>query len=112
MENFSHDIKALKCHEEAAQKAHNESEKFLRDAKVFEKKLAENNAEIEVLNGEIRTSLALIKNYEQRLQELNDKLRGLSERENLEKEKLKSLGDLSRRSAEKRRRGKKKSSGK
>ena len=89
---FSHDIKALKCHEEAAQKAHNESENVLRDAKAFEKKLAENNAEIEVLNGKIRTSLALIKNYEQRLQELNDKLRGLSEREILEKEKLKSLG--------------------
>ena len=88
---FLNDIKALQCHEKAAQNAHNESEKFLRDAKAFEKKLAENNAEIEVLNGKIRTSSALIKNYEQRLQELNDKLRGLSERENIEKEKLKSL---------------------
>jgi len=85
------DIKALQGWEEAAQKAHSESEKALREAKAFEKKLAENNAEIEVLSGEIRTSLALIKNYDQRLQELNDKLRGLSERENLEKEKLKSL---------------------
>jgi exonuclease SbcC len=88
---FLPDIKALQGREEAAQKAHNEIEEILRDAKAFEKKLAENKAEIEVLSGEIRTSLALIKNYEQRLQELNDKLRGLSERENLEKEKLKSL---------------------
>ena len=88
---FLPDIKALQGREEAAQKAHNEIEEILRDAKAFEKKLAENKAEIEVLSGEIRTSIALIKNYEQRLLELNDKLRGLSERENLEKEKLKSL---------------------
>ncbi len=88
---FSLYIKALQGTEEAVQKAHNESEKFMRDAKAFEKKLAENNAEIEALNGKIRTSLALIKNHEQRLQELNDKLRGLSEREIFEKEKLKSL---------------------
>lgn len=91
IKKFLPDIKALQGLEEAAQKTHNEIEEILRDAKVFEKKIAENKAEIEVLSGEIRTSLALIKNYDQRLQELNDKLRGLSERENLEKEKLKSL---------------------
>ena len=90
--NFFPDIKALQGREEAAQNAHNESEKVLRDAKAFEKKLSENKTEIEVLNAEIRTSLALIKNSEKRLQELNDKLRELSERETLEKEKLKSLG--------------------
>ena len=91
IKKFLPDIKALQGLEETAQKTHNEIEEILRDAKVFEKKIAENKAEIEVLSGEIRTSLALIKNYDQRLQELNDKLRGLSERENLEKEKLKSL---------------------
>ena len=48
--------------------------------------------EIEALNGKIRTSLALIENYGQRLGELNEKLKGLAERENLENEKLKALG--------------------
>jgi len=86
------DIKALQGWEEAAQKAHSESEKALREAKAFEKKLAENASEIESLNGKIRTFLALIENYGQRLGELNEKLRGLAERENLEKEKLKALG--------------------
>lgn len=86
------DIKALQGWEEAARKAHSESEKALREAKAFEKKLAENASEIESLNGKIRTSLALIENYGQRLGELNEKLIGLAERENLEKEKLKALG--------------------
>ena len=86
------DIKALQGWEEAAQKAHSESEKALREAKAFEKKLAENTSEIESLNGKIRTFLALIENYGQRLGELNEKLKGLAERENLEKEKLKALG--------------------
>ncbi|MHB8100997.1 MAG: DNA double-strand break repair ATPase Rad50 [Methanosarcina sp.] len=86
------DIKALQGWEEAAQKAHRESEKALREAKAFEKKLAENALEIEALNGKIRTSLALIENYGQRLGELNEKLKALAERENLEKEKLKALG--------------------
>ena len=86
------DIKALQGWEEAAQKAHRESEKALREAKAFEKKLAENASEIEALNGKIRTSLALIENYGQRLGELNEKLKALAERENLEKEKLKALG--------------------
>ena len=85
------DIKALQGWEEAAQKAHRESEKALREAKAFEKKLAENALEIEALNGKIRTSLALIENYGQRLGELNEKLKALAERENLEKEKLKAL---------------------
>jgi exonuclease SbcC len=39
IDKFFHGIKILKCHEEAAQKAHNESENVLRDAKAFEKKL-------------------------------------------------------------------------
>jgi exonuclease SbcC len=86
------DIKALQGWEEAAQKAHSESEKALREAKAFEKKLAENASEIESLNGKIRTSLALIENYGQRLGELNEKLKGFAEREALEKEKLKALG--------------------
>ena len=86
------DIKALQGWEEAAQKAHRESEKALREAKAFEKKLAENSLEIEALNGKIRTSLALIENYGQRLGELKEKLKALAERENLEKEKLKALG--------------------
>jgi len=86
------DIKALQGWEEAAQKAHRESEKALREAKAFEKKLAENALEIEALNGKIRTSLALIENYGQRLGELKEKLKALVERENLEKEKLKALG--------------------
>lgn len=85
------DIKALQGWEEAAQKVHSESEKALRDAKVVEKKLAENTLEIETLNGKIRTSLALIENYGQRLREINEKLKGLAEREGLENEKLKSL---------------------
>ncbi len=85
------DIKALQGWEEAAQKAHGESEKALKEAKDFEKKLAENALEIEALNGKIRTSLALIENYGQRLGELSDKLKGLAEREGLEKEKLKSI---------------------
>ncbi len=86
------DIKALQGWEEAAQKAHGESEKALREAKAFEKKLVENALEIEALNGKIRTSLALIENYGQRLGELNDKLSGLAGREAQEKEKLKALG--------------------
>lgn len=86
------DIKALQGWEEAAQKAHSESEKALREAKAFEKKLAENASEIEALNGKIRTSLALIENYGQRLGELNEKLKEFAERETLEKEKLKALG--------------------
>ncbi len=85
------DIKALQGWEEAAQKAHSESGKALQDAKAFEKKLAENYSEIESLNGKIRTSLALIENYKQRLEELNKKLKGLTSRENLEKEKLTAL---------------------
>ena len=86
------DIKALQGWEEAAQKTHSESEKVLREAKAFEKKLAENASEIEALNGKIRTSLALIENYGQRLGELNEKLSKLAEREGQEKEKLKALG--------------------
>ncbi|WP_292379914.1 DNA double-strand break repair ATPase Rad50 [Methanosarcina sp. UBA289] len=86
------DIKALQGWEEAAQKAHSESEKALREAKAFENKIAENASEIESLNGKIRTSLALIENYGQRLGELNEKIKGLAEREILEKEKLKALG--------------------
>jgi len=86
------DIKALQGWEEAAQKAYSESEKALREAKAFEKKLAENASEIEALNGKIRTSLALIENYGQRLGELNEKLKGFAERETLEKEKLNALG--------------------
>lgn len=85
------DIKALQGWEEAAQKAHSESEKALQEAKAFEKKLAENISEIETLNGKIRTSLALIENYGQRLGELNEKLKGLTGRETLKKEKLKDL---------------------
>ncbi len=85
------DIKALQGWEEAARRAHSESEKALREAKAFEKKLAENGSEIETLNGKIRTFLALIENYGQRLGELNEKLKGLVVRETLEKEKLKSL---------------------
>jgi len=71
------DIKALQGWEAAAQKAHGESERVLREAKAFEKKLAENASEIESLNGKIRTSLALIENYGQRLGELNEKIKGL-----------------------------------
>ena len=71
---------------------HGESERVLREAKAFEKKLAENASEIESLNGKIRTSLALIENYGQRLGELNEKIKGLAERETQEKEKLKTLG--------------------
>ena len=85
------DIKALQGWEEAAQKAHSESEKALREAKVFEKKFAENASEIEALNGKIRTSLALIENYGQRLGELNEKLKGLAEGETREEEKLNAL---------------------
>ncbi len=85
------DIKALQGWEEAAQKAHSESDRSLREAKAFEKKLAENTSEIEALNGKIRTSIALIENYGQRLGELNEKLRGLAERETLEEDKLKFL---------------------
>lgn len=86
------DIKALQGWEAAAQKAHGESERVLREAKAFEKKLAENTSERESLNGKIRTSLALIENYGQRLEELNEKLKVLAERETQEKEKLKTLG--------------------
>ncbi|MGA9187336.1 MAG: DNA double-strand break repair ATPase Rad50 [Methanosarcina sp.] len=85
------DIKALQGWEEAAQKAHSESEKALQEAKVFEKKFAENALEIEALNGKIRTSLALIENYGQRLGELNEKLKGLAEGETREEEKLNAL---------------------
>ena len=86
------DIKALQGWEDAAQKAYSESEKTLREAKAFERKLAENTSEIEALNGKIRTSLALIENYGQRLGEINEKLKGLAERETLKTEKLKALG--------------------
>jgi exonuclease SbcC len=85
------DIKALRDQEEAAHKAHGEGEKALREAKAFERKLAENASEIESLNGKIRTSLALIENYGQRLEELNIKLKALAEKEALSKEKLESL---------------------
>ena len=85
------DIKALQGWEEAALKAHSESEKALRDVKILEKKLTENTLEIETLNGKIRTSLALIENYGQRLRELNEKLKGLAERESLENEKFKTM---------------------
>lgn len=85
------DIKALQEREEAAQKVHLESEKALREAKVFERKLAENASEIESLNGKIRTSLALIENYGQRLGELNEKLKAFAEKETQSKEKLEAL---------------------
>ncbi len=85
------DIKALQGLEEAAQKSHSDGEKTLQEAKAFEKKFAENTLEIEALNGKIRTSLALIENYGQRLGELNEKLGELAERDAQEKEKLKNL---------------------
>ncbi len=85
------DIKALQGQEETAQKAHSEGEKALREAKVFERKLAENASEIESLNGKIRTSLALIENYGQRLEELNEKLKAFAEKEALSKEKFEAL---------------------
>lgn len=85
------DIKALQDQEDEAKKAHGESEKALREAKVFERKLAENASEIESLNGKIRTSIALIENYGQRLEELNEKLKAFSEKEALSKEKLEAL---------------------
>lgn len=85
------DLKALQDQEEAAKKAHGEGEKALREAKAFERKLAENASEIESLNGKIRTSLALIENYGQRLEELNEKLTAFAEKEALSKEKLESL---------------------
>ncbi|KKG18552.1 DNA repair protein Rad50 [Methanosarcina sp. 2.H.T.1A.6] len=85
------DIKALQDQEEAAHTAHSEGEKALREAKAFERKLAENASEIEALNGKIRTSLALIENYGQRLGELNEKLKAFVEKEALSKEKLKAL---------------------
>jgi DNA repair protein SbcC/Rad50 len=85
------DIKALQGWEEAAQKAHSESEKSLKESKALEKKLTENTLEIEALNGKIRTSLALLENYRQRLGELSERLKGLADREDLEKEKLKSV---------------------
>ncbi|MHC1755246.1 MAG: DNA double-strand break repair ATPase Rad50 [Methanosarcina sp.] len=83
--------KVLQDQERAAQNAHSESEKALREAKAFERKLAENASEIESLNGKIRTSLALIENYGQRLGELNEKLKAFAEKEALSKEKLKTL---------------------
>jgi exonuclease SbcC len=86
------DIKALQDQEEAVQKVHAESEKALREAKIIERKLAENASEIESLKGKIRTSLALIENYGQRLEELNEKLKIFAEKEALSKEKLKALG--------------------
>lgn len=85
------DIKSLQDQEEEAQKTHAESERTLREAKAFEIKLAENASEIESLNGKIRTSLALIENYGQRLGELNEKLKIFTEKEALSKEKLESL---------------------
>ena len=85
------DIKALQDQEDEAKKAHGESETALREAKVFERKLAENASEIESLNGKIRTSIALIENYGQRLEELNEKLKAFSEKETLSKEKLEAL---------------------
>lgn len=85
------DIKSLQDQEEEAQKAHVESEKALREAKAFERKLAENASEIESLNGKIRTSLALIENYGQRLEELNEKLKAFAEKEALSKGKLEAL---------------------
>ncbi|MPM52199.1 Chromosome partition protein Smc [bioreactor metagenome] len=85
------DIKTLQDQEEAAQKAHSEGETTLREAKAFERKLAENASEIESLNGKIRTSLALIENYGQRLGELNEKLKAFAEKEALSKEKIESL---------------------
>ncbi|MDI9394804.1 MAG: DNA double-strand break repair ATPase Rad50 [Euryarchaeota archaeon] len=85
------DIKAMRDQEDEAKKAHSESEKALREAKVFERKLAENASEIESLNGKIRTSIALIENYGQRLEELNEKLKAFSEKETLSKEKLEAL---------------------
>ena len=85
------DIKALQGWEAAAQKAHSESEKALLELKAIEKKIAENTSETEALNGKISTSLALIENYGQRLEELNEKLKGFAERENLENEKLRAL---------------------
>ncbi len=85
------DIKALQGQEDEAKKVHGESEKALREAKVFERKLAENASEIESLNGKIRTSLALIENYGHRLEELNEKLKAFSEKEALSKEKLEAL---------------------
>ncbi len=85
------DIKALQTREAEAQKAHSEGENALREAKAFDRKLAENASEIESLNGKIRTSLALIENYGERLGELNDKLKALAEKETLSKEKLKAL---------------------
>ncbi|AKB79618.1 DNA double-strand break repair Rad50 ATPase [Methanosarcina horonobensis HB-1 = JCM 15518] len=91
MSQIVSDIKALKDQEEEAQKAHDEGEKALREAKVFERKLAENASEIESLNGKIRTSLALIENYGQRLEELNEKLKTFTEKESLSKEKLEAL---------------------
>jgi len=84
-------IKALQDQEGAAQKAHAESENALREAKVFERKLAENASEIESLGGKIRTSLALIENYGQRLEELNERLKAFTDKEALSKEKLKAL---------------------
>ncbi|MCQ1536877.1 DNA double-strand break repair Rad50 ATPase [Methanosarcina sp. KYL-1] len=86
------DIKALRGWEEAAQKTHGESEKALREARAFEKKLAENASETEKLNGKIRTSLALIENYGQRAGELEERLKELGDREGQVKEKLQALG--------------------
>ena len=91
MSQLLSDTKALKNQEVEAQQAHSEGEKALREAKAFERKLAENASEIEALNGKIRTSLALIENYGQRLGELNEKLKAFAGKEALSKEKLKAL---------------------
>ena len=85
------DIKVLQDQEEEAQKAHIEGEQALREAKAFDRKLTENTAEIEALNGKIRTSLALIENYGQRLGELNETLKAFAGKAALSKEKLKAL---------------------
>lgn len=85
------EIKALQDLEDEAQKSHIESEGALREAKAFERKLAENASEIESLNGKIRTSLALIENYGQRLEDLREKLKVFEEKDILSKEKLAAL---------------------
>ena len=90
-QQFLSDIKALEGWVEAAVKAHGESEKTLREAKALEKKLADSASEIEKLKGKIGTSRALSENYEQRIKELEEKSRGIGERENNVKEKLKEL---------------------
>ncbi|AKB73973.1 Exonuclease SbcC [Methanosarcina lacustris Z-7289] len=91
MSQLLSDMKVLQEQDVEAQQAHSEGEKALREAKAFERKLAENASEIEALNGKIRTSLALIENYGKRLGELNEKLKAFAGKETLSKEKLKAL---------------------